>query len=162
MFIIKKSTINYFYSYHIKLILYKYNVIAFFSFLNISQSNLNKFIGLCLQNSLKYLNILGKFVGFLFKDFTFFNFLKNFFIIVYSNNLNIFVDFYSNILKIEANAILSALVVNGFFLNLFLFDFKQINYLNLKQGNLSYKLESVYVLIIKIIIINLNILCISL
>jgi hypothetical protein len=160
MFIIKKSTINYFYAYHIKLILYKYTVIAFFSFFNISQSNLNKFICLCLQNSLKHYNILGKFISFLFKDFTFFNFLKNFFIIVYSNSLNGLVDFYNELLKTEENAILSALVVNGFFLNLFLFDFKQINYLNLKQGITSYKLESIYVIII--MLINLNILCISL
>jgi hypothetical protein len=159
MFIIKKSTINFFYAYHIKLILYKYSVIAFFSFLNISQPNLNKFLGLCLQNSLKHFNILGKFINFLFKDFTFFNFLKNFFIIVYSNNLNTFFDFYNVLLKNEENAVLSALVVNGFFLNLFLFDFKKIN-LNLKQGITIYKLESVYVIII--MIINLNILCISL
>lgn len=160
MFVIKKSTINYFYAYHIKLILYKYSVIAFFSFLNISQPSLNKFISLCLQNSLKHFNILGKFVSLLFKEFIFFNFLKNFFIIVYNNNLNSFSDFFNVLTKNEENAILTALVVDGFFLNLFLFDFKQINFLNLKQGNICYVIESGYVILI--LIINFYLLCIFL
>ena len=45
-------------------------------------------------HTLKHFNILGKFVTMLFKEFSFFNFLKNFFIIVYNNSLNSLSEFY--------------------------------------------------------------------
>lgn len=161
MFIIKKSTIKNFYSYHIKLIFYKYSVIAFFSFLNLSTNlNLNKFKNLCFQNSLKFLSIVGKFANPIFKEFSFFNFFKNYHMLVYSNNLSSLFDFFNILSKTMENVILTALCVDGFFFNLFLFDLNKLNFSKLKHGNVFFFIESVYVFLS--FFINFFILCIFL